>query len=169
MSVREERLRTPPPPPWSSPVEEPGMEPAMIGSTPGQNRTDPRRLPSPVDLPDGRTVDVVVAEHSTASVGSIPAGGTKVVVDIPGGAVVAVDSTPGTGDVVEAGIRFVEPSASAVGIVIVPETVLAAGAVVVAAGKLGTVVGAVGVVVGGMCTNISVVRPEGPPALLRPR
>ena len=121
------------------------MEPAMIGSTPGQNRTDPRRLPSPVDLPDGRTVDVVVAEHSTASVESIPAGGTKVVVDIPGGAVVAVDSTPGTGGAVEADIRFVEPSASAVGIVVVPETVLAAGAVVVAAGMLGIAVVAIGV------------------------
>ena len=49
---------------------------------------------------------------------------------------------------VEAGIRFVEPSASAVGIVVVPETVLSAGAVVVAAGMLGTVVGAIGVVIG---------------------
>ena len=91
-----------------------------------------------------------MAERSAASVESIPAGGTKVVVGIPGGAVVAVDSTPGTGGVVEADIRFVEPSASAVGIVVVPETVLAAGAVVVAADILGTVVGAIGVVVGGI-------------------
>jgi hypothetical protein len=71
-------------------------------------------------------------------------------VDIPGEAVVAVDSTLGTGDVVEAGIRCVVPSASAAGIVTVPEIVVAARAVVVAAGKLGTVVGAIGVVVGGI-------------------
>jgi hypothetical protein len=103
-----------------------------------------------VDLPDGSTVDVVVAEHSTASVGSIPAGGTRVVVGNSGGAVVAVGSTLGTGTVVEAGMRFVGSSASAVGTVIVPEVVLASGAVAVAADKLDTVVGAIGVVVGGI-------------------
>ena len=113
------------------------MEPAMIGSTPGQNRTDPRRLPSPVDLPDGRTVDVVVAEHSTASVGSIPAGGTRVVVGNAGGAVVA-------------GMRCMGSSASAIGTGSVPGAVLASGTVVVAVDKLGTAVAVAGVVVGGI-------------------
>jgi hypothetical protein len=82
--------------------------------------------------------------------GVSPAGGTRVVVGIPGGAVVAVDSTLGTGESVGAGMRFVGLSASAVGTVIVPEAVLAAGAVAVAADKLDTVVGAIGVVVGGI-------------------
>ena len=126
------------------------MEPAKIGSTPGQNRADPRRLPSPADPPDGRTVGVVVAERSTASVGCIPAEGTKGVGGIPGGAAVAVDSTPGTGGAVEADIDIVVPPESAVGTVIVPETVLASGAVVVAAGMLGIAVGAIGIVVGGI-------------------
>jgi hypothetical protein len=70
-------------------------------------------------------------------------------VGIPGRAAVAVDSTPGTGGAVEVDICIVVPSASAVGTVVVPETV-AAGAVVVAAGMLGIAVGAIGVVVGGI-------------------
>ena len=124
------------------------MKPAKIGSTPGQNRADPRRLPSPADPPNGRTVDIVVAERSTASVESIPAGRTKVVVGLPGGA--AVDSTPGTGGAVEADMAdIVVPSASVVDTVVVPETLQAAGAVFVAAGMLGIAVGAIGVAVGG--------------------
>ena len=122
----------------------------MIGSTPGQKRTDPRRLPSPEDLPDERTVVVVVAGNRTAAVGSIPAGGTRVVVGNSGGAVVAVGSTLGTGEVVEAGMRFVGSSASAVGTGNVPEVVLASGTVVVAVDKLGTAVAVAGVAVAGI-------------------
>ena len=120
----------------------------MIGSTPGQKRTDPRRLPSPEDLPDGRTVGVDVVGNRAAAVGSIPAGGTRVVVGNAGGAVVAVEN--GTGKVVGAGMRSVGSSASAIGTGSVPGVVLASGTVVVAVDKLGTAVAVAGVVVGGI-------------------
>ena len=122
----------------------------MIGSTPGQKRAGPRRLPSPEGLPDGKIGVVVVAGNRTVALGSIPAGGTRVVVGNSGGAVVAVGSTLGTGEVVEAGMRFVGSSASAVGTGNVPEVVLASGTVAVAADKLDTAVVVAGVVVGGI-------------------
>ena len=139
MSTRGKRLHhTPPSPPWSDPVDGCEVGPAMIGSTPGQKRAGPRRLPSPEDLPDGKIVVVVVAGNRTAALGSIPAGGTRVVVGNSGGAVVAVGSTLGTGEVVEGDVRFVGPTASAVGTGSVPEVEQASGTVAVAAGKLGT-------------------------------
>ena len=109
----------------------------MIGSTPGQKPTDPRRLSYPEDLPDGRTVGVEVVGNRAAAVGSIPAGGTRVVVGNAGGAVVA-------------GMRCMGSSASAIGTGSVPGAVLASGTVVVAVDKLGTAVAVAGVAVAGI-------------------
>ena len=119
----------------------------MIGSTPGQKRAGPRRLPSPEDLPGGKIVVVVVAGNKTVALGSIPAGGTRVAVGNSGGAVVAVGSTLRTGEVVEGGVRFVGPTASAVGAGSIPEVEQASGTVAVAAGKLGTAAAVAGAVV----------------------
>jgi hypothetical protein len=107
----------------------------MIGSTPGQKRTDPRRLPSPEDLPGERTAVVDVVGSRAATAGNIPAWGTRVVEN-------------GTGKVVGAGMRSVGSSASAIGTGSVPGVVLASGTVVVAVDKLGTAVAVAGVVVG---------------------
>ena len=88
-----------------------------------------------------------MVENSTAAVGSIPAGGTRVVVGNSGEAVVAVGSTLGTGEIVEGDVRFVGPTASAVGAGSIPEVEQASGAVAVAAGRLDTAAAVVGAVV----------------------
>jgi len=89
-----------------------------------------------------------VIGNRAAAVGSIPAGGTRVVVGNAGGAVVAVES--GTCEVVGAGMRCVGSSASAIGTGSVPGAVLASGTVVVAVDKLGTAVAVAGVAVAGI-------------------
>ena len=119
----------------------------MIGSTPGQTRAGPRRLPSPEGLPGGKTVVVVVVGNRTVALGSIPVGETRVVVSNSGEAVVAVGSTLGTGEIVEEDVRVVGPTASAVGAESIPEVEQASGAVAVAAGRLDTAAAVVGAVV----------------------
>ena len=85
-----------------------------------------------------------MVENKTAAVGSIPAGGTKVVVG---------NSEVGTGETVEAGTRLEESSASVIGTGNVPGVVLASGTAVVVVDRLDTPDAAAEVVVDGIVRN----------------
>ena len=88
-----------------------------------------------------------MVENKTAAVGSIPAGGTRVVVGNSEGVVGAVESVLGTGEAVEAGTRLEESSASVIGTGNVLGVVLASGTAVVVVDRLDTSVAVAGVVV----------------------